>query len=126
MAAPAIAFCDVTKTYQRRFAGVRVPALSQISFEVARGEVCAFLGPNGAGKTTSMILTRFHADQGRSRVLDYAPGDVRAKERIGFLPENFAVLIGTPLPRSSCNFFIFASVAAKLRIPADLHRRPPR
>ena len=92
MAAPAIAFCDVTKTYQRRFAGVRVPALSQISFEVARGEVCAFLGPNGAGKTTSMsILMGFlYADQGRSRVLDYAPGDVRAKERIGFLPENFA------------------------------------
>jgi len=92
MAAPAIEFSDVTKTYQRRFAGVRVPALSEISFEVARGEVCAFLGPNGAGKTTSMsILMGFiYADQGRSRVLGYLPGDVRAKERIGFLPENFA------------------------------------
>jgi ABC-2 type transport system ATP-binding protein len=92
MAAPAIEFSDVTKTYQRRFAGVRVPALSEISFEVARGEVCAFLGPNGAGKTTSMsILMGFiYADQGRSRVLGHLPGDVRAKERIGFLPENFA------------------------------------
>jgi ABC-2 type transport system ATP-binding protein len=92
MAAPAIEFSDVTKTYQRRFAGVQVPALSEISFEVARGEVCAFLGPNGAGKTTSMsILMGFiYADHGRSRVLGYAPGDVRAKERIGFLPENFA------------------------------------
>jgi ABC-2 type transport system ATP-binding protein len=92
MAAPAIEFSDVTKTYQRRFAGVRVPALSQVSFEVARGEVCAFLGPNGAGKTTSMsILMGFiYADQGQSRVLGYVPGDVRAKERIGFVPENFA------------------------------------
>jgi ABC-2 type transport system ATP-binding protein len=92
MAAPAIEFCNLTKTYQRRFAGVRVPALSEISFQVARGEVCAFLGPNGAGKTTSMsILMGFIcADRGRSRVLGYAPGDVRAKERIGFLPENFA------------------------------------
>ena len=92
MVAPAIEFSEVTKVYPRRFAGARVPALSQVSFEVARGEACAFLGPNGAGKTTSMsILMGFiYADQGRSRVLGYEPGDVRAKERIGFLPENFA------------------------------------
>lgn len=92
MATPAIEFADVTKVYQRRFAGVRVPALANVSFEVAPGEVCAFLGPNGAGKTTSMsILMGFiYADQGRTRVFGYRPGDVRAKERIGFLPENFA------------------------------------
>lgn len=92
MATPAIEFADVTKVYQRRFAGVRVPALANVSFEVAPGEVCAFLGPNGAGKTTSMsILMGFiYADQGRIRVFGYRPGDVRAKERIGFLPENFA------------------------------------
>jgi ABC-2 type transport system ATP-binding protein len=92
MATPAIEFCDVAKTYQRRFAGPRIPALSGISFEVARGEVCAFLGSNGAGKTTSMsVLMGFiYAEQGQCRVLGYLPGDVRAKERIGFLPENFA------------------------------------
>jgi len=92
MAMPAIEFADVTKVYQRRFAGARVPALANVSFAVAPGEVCAFLGPNGAGKTTSMsILMGFiYADQGRIRVFGYRPGDVRAKERIGFLPENFA------------------------------------
>jgi ABC-2 type transport system ATP-binding protein len=69
-----------------------VAALAGISFEVAAGEVCAFLGPNGAGKTTSMsILMGFiYANQGRVRVFGYLPGDVRAKERIGFVPENFA------------------------------------
>jgi ABC-2 type transport system ATP-binding protein len=92
MATPAIEFAAVTKVYQRRFRGVRVPALDCVSFEVARGEVCAFLGPNGAGKTTSMsILMGFiYADRGRTRVFGYAPGDVRGKRRIGFLPENFA------------------------------------
>jgi ABC-2 type transport system ATP-binding protein len=92
MATPAIEFAGVTKVYQQRFGRTRIPALTDVSFEVARGEVCAFLGPNGAGKTTSMsILMGFiYANQGRIRVLGYAPGDVRAKERIGFLPENFA------------------------------------
>jgi ABC-2 type transport system ATP-binding protein len=92
MATPAIEFSDVTKVFERRFRGSRVPALSNISFQVAPGEVCAFLGPNGAGKTTSMnILMGFiYADAGRTRVFGYKPGDVRAKERIGFLPENFA------------------------------------
>jgi ABC-2 type transport system ATP-binding protein len=92
MALPAIEFSWVNKVFQRRFGGVRIAALSNISFEVARGEVCAFLGPNGAGKTTSMnILMGFiYTSSGRSRVFGYEPGDVRAKERIGFLPENFA------------------------------------
>jgi len=92
MATPAIEFAGVTKVYQRPLRGMRVVALSDISFEVAPGEVCAFLGPNGAGKTTSMsILMGFiYADMGRTRVFGYKPGDVKAKERIGFVPENFA------------------------------------
>jgi ABC-2 type transport system ATP-binding protein len=92
VAAPAIEFAGVTKIYQRRFRGGRLAALSDVSFEVARGEVCAFLGPNGAGKTTSMsILMGFiYADHGQTRVFGYKPGDVKAKERIGFVPENFA------------------------------------
>jgi ABC-2 type transport system ATP-binding protein len=69
-----------------------VAALSQVSFSVAEGEVCAFLGPNGAGKTTSIsILMGFlYADWGSIRVLGFEPGSVHAKKRIGFVPENFA------------------------------------
>jgi ABC-2 type transport system ATP-binding protein len=88
----AVEFAGVTKVYRRAFSEERVEALQDISFAVAPGEVCGFLGPNGAGKTTSIgILMGFlFPDSGQVRVLDYEPGDVRAKAQIGFLPENFA------------------------------------
>jgi ABC-2 type transport system ATP-binding protein len=87
-----IEFQNVTKVYRRRFRKTGIKALSEVSFEAGAGEVCAFLGPNGAGKTTSIgLLLGFHfADSGNIRVLGFAPGDVRAKAQIGFLPENFA------------------------------------
>lgn len=92
MTVPALQFQNVTKTYRRWLGGQQVAALSQVSFSVAEGEVCAFLGPNGAGKTTSIsILMGFlYADWGRIRVLGFEPGSVHAKKRIGFVPENFA------------------------------------
>ena len=82
-----IEFENVTKVFHGRFT-----ALSCVSFQAEAGEVCAFLGPNGAGKTTSInILMGFlFPDCGDVRVLGFPPGDVRAKEKIGFLPENFA------------------------------------
>jgi len=92
MTGPAIEFRDVTKVYKRAFSDERIEALTDVSFEVAAGEVCAFLGPNGAGKTTSIgILMGFlFPNAGEVRVLGYEPGDIRAKAQIGFLPENFA------------------------------------
>src|SRR5215471_13599007 len=88
----AIEFAGVNKIYKRIFSDERIEALTDVSFSVPKGEVCAFLGPNGAGKTTSIgILMGFlFPDSGDVRVLGYEPGDIRAKSQIGFLPENFA------------------------------------
>jgi len=63
--------------------------LHSISFEVKKGEIFGFLGPNGAGKTTTIkILTGLlKYDSGEIRVLDVKPGDKKAREKIGFLPE---------------------------------------
>ena len=42
----------------KRYAKATTPAVDDISFDVAPGELFAFLGPNGAGKTTTIsILT---------------------------------------------------------------------
>jgi ABC-2 type transport system ATP-binding protein len=67
----------------------RICALSQLDLTVHEGEVFGYLGPNGAGKTTTLklLIGLLHPTSGKVRVLGRPPGDVRAKEKIGFLPE---------------------------------------
>ena len=66
-------------------------AVSNISFEVERGEIVGFLGPNGAGKTTTMrILTGFLPPTvGTASVagFDVGKSPIEVKQRIGYLPE---------------------------------------
>jgi ABC-2 type transport system ATP-binding protein len=66
-------------------------AVSDVSFEVQKGEVLGFLGPNGAGKTTTMrVITGYlPASAGRVRVAGYDVQDqaLEAKRRTGYLPE---------------------------------------
>lgn len=70
----------------------RTPAVADLSFGVARGEVLGFLGPNGAGKTTTMrVITGFMPpSEGRVLVggLDIAEAPLEVRRRIGYLPEN--------------------------------------
>jgi ABC-2 type transport system ATP-binding protein len=66
-----------------------VEAVTDLTFQVARGELVAFLGPNGAGKSTSlrMLTTLIPPTSGTARVVGYdilkQPADVRA--RIGYV-----------------------------------------
>ncbi len=67
------------------------PAISDVTFNVAKGEILGFLGPNGAGKTTTMrILTGFMPPtSGTARIAGYdvVADSLYARQRIGYLPE---------------------------------------
>lgn len=73
-----------------RFYG-NIPAVKNISFSVAKGEVLGFLGPNGAGKTTTMqIITGNLAPSAGSICIaghDLLEDPQAAKAVIGYLPE---------------------------------------
>jgi ABC-2 type transport system ATP-binding protein len=59
--------------FQRHFKDV--PAVQEVSFEIAEGEVVGFLGPNGAGKTTTlkMLSGLLYPTCGEARVLGHIP-----------------------------------------------------
>jgi ABC-2 type transport system ATP-binding protein len=82
MADAVLELRGVSKSYDGR------PAVSDLSFSVAQGQICGFLGPNGAGKTTSirMILDIIQPDAGEIAVFGGPPGGP-GRDRIGFLPE---------------------------------------
>ncbi len=77
---------NVTKRFGER------SVVKNVSFTVNRGEIVGFLGPNGAGKTTTMrIITGFFPPSEGSVVVagfDVAKDPIKAKEKIGYMPEN--------------------------------------
>jgi ABC-2 type transport system ATP-binding protein len=74
----------------KRYAGIT--ALSNISFNVARGEIVGLLGPNGAGKSTTMRILACYlpASSGTVRIagLDVYKYSEEVRRRIGYMPEN--------------------------------------
>src|SRR6201990_2130406 len=66
-----------------------VTAVSDISFDVAQGEIFAFLGPNGAGKTTTikMLTTLLRPTSGRIELdgLDPTVQQKQARQRFGIV-----------------------------------------
>jgi len=62
-----------------------------ITISIGEGEIFGFLGPNGAGKSTfiKMLVGLLFPTSGRAFVLGKPVGDIEARKKIGYLPENF-------------------------------------
>lgn len=80
---------NIKKSFQTGFIPRTVEVLNGIDLEVGEKEVFGFLGPNGAGKTTTIkiLMDLIRADSGEARVNGYDVTDIRARESVGFLPE---------------------------------------
>jgi len=87
------------------------PAVDNVSFTVARGEIFGLLGPNGAGKTTTilMLLGLTEISGGAARVLGHDPvrEPLAVKRRVGYLPD-------------SVGFYDYLSARDNLRYTARL------
>ncbi|MDP8206229.1 MAG: ATP-binding cassette domain-containing protein [Candidatus Electryonea clarkiae] len=70
----------------------KFPAVDDISFDVADGEILGFLGPNGAGKTTTMkVITGYYPPTaGKITVegIDVEEDSLATRQLIGYLPES--------------------------------------
>jgi ABC-2 type transport system ATP-binding protein len=91
MEAPVLSFAGVSKRYRTGdfWRPVKAQALSQVSFELKRGEVFGLVGLNGAGKSTLMktAVGLLHPDEGVVRLFGLDPRDREARRRLGYLPE---------------------------------------
>ncbi len=98
-----------------------VEAVTDLTFQVDRGELVAFLGPNGAGKSTSlrMLTTLIPPTAGSARVVGYdilkRPAEVRA--RIGYVGQltsgSFAQRVRDELLSQGAFYGMARSAAAK-------------
>ena len=77
----------LAKSYKNR------QVVKDVSLSVSAGEVVGLLGPNGAGKTTTfyMIVGLVPNDKGNITLndidLSHEPMHVRARQGIGYLPQ---------------------------------------
>ena len=83
-----ITLSKVEKSFADGFSRRKI--IHNLSLEIVKGEVFGFIGPNGAGKSTviNLLMGFITPDRGEIRIID-APADIpRARQNIGYLPED--------------------------------------
>ena len=73
MRAPRAAVDIVFDGATKRYPGRQAPAVDNLTFSIAAGEICCLVGPSGGGKTTAMKLV--------NRLVELTSGDVRIDGR---------------------------------------------
>lgn len=88
-------------------------ALSEVSFDVKKGEVFGLIGPNGAGKSTTLrcILGLIKKTSGSIKIFDQSidGNEKKLRKRIGYLP-------------SECNFYGEMKVIDLLNYSKELYK----
>jgi ABC-2 type transport system ATP-binding protein len=102
-------------------------ALDDVSFEIPGGVVFGLLGANGAGKSTTLklLLNLLRPTSGLVELLGRPPGDVAARQRLGFLPENptfYDHLTAEELVTYFAGLFGFTGEERRRRVDAVLER----
>ena len=88
---PVLSIKEVNKSFDGR------PILKKLSMKVFPGECVGILGPNGCGKTTlfSMCIGEQKIDDGKiflnGKAIENFPTHIRAKEGLGYLPQQRSV-----------------------------------
>ena len=124
----AIRIEELTKDYWVGFWRKRpYRALERLTLEVQPGEIFGFLGPNGAGKTTTLklLMQLIFPTSGRAEILGRPVGDVSARQRIGYLPENpyfYDYLTASELLQYFARLFGYPGAEARKRSDALLDR----
>lgn len=95
-----------------RFGGI--VALDDVSFDVARGEICGLIGPNGAGKTTLFNCM--------SRLYPYQAGDIVFEGRsLASVPVHR--IAGLGLGRTFQNLAMFRTMSVTDNVMVGAHAR---
>lgn len=88
----AVSISHISKTYGKK---KEVTALTDISLEVAKGELFGIIGPDGAGKTSlfRILTTLLLADKGTATVDGFdVVKDLKAiRSRVGYMPGRFSL-----------------------------------
>lgn len=94
------------KTFRDFWGRAKVDALRGIDLDIKKGEIFGLLGPNGSGKSTTIkiLLGLLHASGGSVSVLGAEPRSVKAKQRIGYLPEE-SYVYSYLTPRETLMFY---------------------
>ncbi|HOV79485.1 MAG TPA: ABC transporter ATP-binding protein [Bacillota bacterium] len=112
---------NLTKMYGNRV------GCSNICLSLGEGQIFGLLGPNGAGKSTlvKMLVGLLFPTSGTAQILGRPLGDLQARRKIGFLPENFRYqewLTGEELLSFHASLYGMSGAEKKRRIPAVLER----
>jgi ABC-2 type transport system ATP-binding protein len=125
---PAIRIEELTKDYAVGFWRKRpYRALDRLSLQIEPGEVFGFLGPNGAGKTTTLklLMQLIFPTSGHAEILGRPVGDLRTRQRIGYLPENptfYDYLTAEELLNYFAQLFGYDAADRRKRVTAMLDR----